>query len=120
MQVKQQIVEKMCSYQHQKRNGLKDVGLGSVAATAKGALAFLFAIAAFSVYDESKLLRQNSSNTVKLRIPSSLDESSRRQLSLNLGNGKCLWQVRFSEPNNNFTTTAYSQILTEYFIASSL
>ena len=31
---------------------------------------------------------------VKLRIPSELDLESRRQLSLNLGRGNCLWQVR--------------------------
>ena len=77
--------------------------------TAQGALALLGAAAILYSVDYvfveqtylSSLMYKNKDHpyeydghNVKLRIPSELDPESRRQLSLNLGGGNCLWQVR--------------------------
>ena len=73
-----------------------DVVSGGVNALAKGALLFLSALMVYTVipinnYSNGKV--KLSSRAVKLHIPSGLDESHRRELTLNLGGGDCLWQV---------------------------
>ena len=73
-----------------------DMVSGGVNALAKGALLFLSALMVYTVipvnnYSNGKV--KLSSRAVKLHIPSGLDESHRRELTLNLGGGDCLWQV---------------------------
>jgi hypothetical protein len=87
----------MSLFQHQKhRSDLADIGIGSVNSMARAGLAFVCAILTYTVmvFDESKY-HMPSKELAKLQIPSELNAESRRKLSLNLGNGKCLWQVGY-------------------------
>lgn len=83
--------------QHQKhRSGLADIGIRSVNSMFRAGLAFACAIVTYTVmvFDESKY-HMPSKELAKLQIPSELNAESCQKLSLNLGNGKCLWQVRY-------------------------
>ena len=89
------------------RNLLAEIVVQSVKQLSRGASTFLLAIAAYFIvayYDFdaniviNRLRKSRSSyisaNSVKLHIPSDLDPGQRRSLSLNLGGGDCLWQVK--------------------------
>ena len=73
-----------------------DMVSGGVNALSKGALLFLSALMVYTVIpviDYSNGKSKLSSRAVKLHVPSGLDKGHRRELTLNLGGGDCLWQV---------------------------
>ena len=85
----------------QKHGRIMNINNRSMKRTKKGALAAVGAVAILYSVDVSLEKKYLSTiydpyqhRHVKLRIPSELDLESRRQLSLNLGRGNCLWQVR--------------------------
>ena len=71
-----------------------DVVRGGVTSLAKGALLFLSALMVYTAIPANNYLPDLSSRAVKLYVPSELNEEHRRALTLNLGGGDCLWQVR--------------------------
>ena len=74
-----------------------DIVSGGANALAKGALLFLSALMVYTAVPVNNYSNEKvslSSKAVKLHIPSGLDEGRRRELSLSLGGGDCLWQVR--------------------------
>ncbi|KAL3793420.1 hypothetical protein HJC23_001868 [Cyclotella cryptica] len=84
---------------------LKDVAWGGLATLAKAALLFISAAMFTTVLnreDEWKshyLSRKRRS--VKLHVPSGLDENTRRALTINLGGGECIWEAPiFDIPTN--------------------
>jgi hypothetical protein len=88
-------MDTMSSSQTKERNLLKEIGIWTMASATKGALALSCAIVIYSVFifNETDYL-SFTNKSVKLQIPSVLDPEARRKMSLNLGGGKCLWQVR--------------------------
>lgn len=80
------------------RDLVKDIVMGGVNTLAKGAVIFLSAFMVYTVYPVARDLADGvkpfSGRAVKVHVPSDLDGDSRRALTLNLGGGDCLWQVR--------------------------
>ena len=90
--------EKIPSRKRQ-RHGLL---MGCMVTLAQGSLIFMGAILTYSAVNFTKHANFLSSTkdlspdrrSVKLHIPSGLDQTSRRSLSLDIGGGNCKWQVR--------------------------
>lgn len=91
---------KLISHGRRWSSSFKGIAIGSLTTVAQGSLMFLGAILTdlavnFSNKNEmlSHITRRSSlkieSNPVNLHIPSALDQSARRSLSLNLGGGNC-------------------------------
>eukprot|EP00956_Cyclotella_meneghiniana_P001989 scaffold2242_cov57-Cyclotella_meneghiniana.AAC.3 len=77
-----------------------DIVSGGANALAKGALLFLSALMVYTAVPVNNYSNEKvslSSKAVKLHIPSGLDEGRRRELSLSLGGGDCLWQPPIQE-----------------------
>jgi hypothetical protein len=98
----------MRSVLHQGHNSFTEIGTGGMAYVANGALVFLVAIMTYSVVNLDYFFKclsfyspASEMNAVKLRIPLGLDHTTRRELSLNLGGGKCLWQVRYTRNSHD-------------------
>jgi hypothetical protein len=91
-------------------NVIINIAAGGLSSLIKGGLIFCSAMLTYSVvnnFDEGDILsylrrassKAGSKAAVKLHIPSGLDDEMRRSLSLNLGEGECLWQVSYSYLN---------------------
>ena len=73
-----------------------DIVSGGANTLAKGALLFFSALMVYTVVPVNNYSNEKvslSSRAVKLHVPSGLEEGHRRELTLNLGGGDCLWQV---------------------------
>eukprot|EP00956_Cyclotella_meneghiniana_P035264 scaffold113083_cov38-Cyclotella_meneghiniana.AAC.1 len=80
-------------------NLLMEIGASSALSLLKAAFLSLCLLLAYSCTNHIRSLSSintpttsNTKNKVKLHIPSGLDYGRRRSLSLNLGEGNCLWQ----------------------------
>jgi hypothetical protein len=73
-----------------------DVAMGGLNTLVKGAVIILSALMVYTVYPHARDIvgGRYVSRAAKVHIPSGLDGESRRTLTLDLGGGDCLWQVR--------------------------
>ena len=99
--------------------------MGGVNTLAKGAVIFLSAFAVYTVYPVARDLADSvkpfSDRVVKVHVPSELDGDSRRALTLNLGGGDCLWQVRlFMQPKSRSNHEITYFVLTLWFTLLAL
>ncbi|KAL7488015.1 hypothetical protein ACHAW6_013617 [Cyclotella cf. meneghiniana] len=109
MLVQHQVNKSRRSARHS-RTVLPDFTVGGMVALAKVALMFMSAIIVYSIGNrsndwKSRMLRYIESPT--LHVPSSVDEDSRRGLTINLGGGECLWEAPIYDvpANMNFYKT---------------
>jgi hypothetical protein len=68
------------------------MAVGLLSLLARGGVMLLVAFTLHSVVYFRKE-NASSSKAMQLHVPSGLDDVTRRELSLNLGGGECLWQV---------------------------
>ena len=115
-------------------NLLMEIGASSALSLLKAAFLSLCLLLAYSCTNHIRSLKikyrmssgintpttSNTKNKVMLHIPSGLDYGRRRSLSLNLGEGKCLWQVRdFTLTTRLSVFVTHCLSLSGYYKASS-
>lgn len=90
--------QKMTSRRRQQGRWLMEIATGCTITIARVVLIYIAAFLTYSLVNNFNhiynLFRLQSSVKLKLHVPAGLDQVSRRTLSLNLGEGKCKWQVR--------------------------
>lgn len=73
---------------------ITDLAVGGLKALARGGVIFMSAIMVYNVYPVARDLAAAGvgRSVAKVHIPRGLDGEQRRGLTLDLGNGECLWQ----------------------------